>query len=196
MQTTTRPASQKQFDFLKRLVAERQMDAYTEMAVANGREVAMRGEMTSTGASALIDRLLSMPKKEQDETPASRPEPEAGIYLYGGRMYRVYLGQQSGKMLVKQVDAQFSGTACYCSDLQGVNCGVCRGDVERRKVTDVTYTYLGSATGNLPPAARRLSLEEVGSIGIAWNHCVICGRRLDDPESVDRGIGPVCAKKY
>jgi hypothetical protein len=60
----------------------------------------------------------------------------------------------------------------------------------------VGYHYLGAAARHLPTTARRLSLAEVGAMGKTFDHCLTCGRRLDDPESVDRGIGPVCAKKY
>ena len=32
--------------------------------------------------------------------------------------------------------------------------------------------------------------------GKETGHCAICSRKLTDPESVTRGIGPTCAKKY
>lgn len=32
--------------------------------------------------------------------------------------------------------------------------------------------------------------------GHATGHCAICSRKLSDPESVTRGIGPVCAKRF
>lgn len=40
-----------------------------------------------------------------------------------------------------------------------------------------------------------LTVEQAGSLGHECGHCVICGRFLNDPESVARGIGPVCATK-
>ena len=60
----------------------------------------------------------------------------------------------------------------------------------------VQYTYLGAASRKLPADAPRLTLDEVGDLGKTFDHCLCCGRRLDDPESVDRGVGPVCARKY
>lgn len=160
-----RPASQKQFDFIKSLLAERDASDFS-IIVENCRTRAVAGLLTSEEASTLIGLLQTLPRKAAAEAPAA--EPEAGIYQADGRVYRVYLGQQAGRMLVKEV--LMSG--------------------------GVTYQYLGSAARCLPAGAIRLSVEEVGSLGKAWDHCLCCGRRLDDPESVDRGIGPVCAKTY
>lgn len=39
-------------------------------------------------------------------------------------------------------------------------------------------------------------LAEAVSHGKRTGHCAICSRKLTDPESVDRGIGPVCATKF
>jgi len=40
----------------------------------------------------------------------------------------------------------------------------------------------------------QLSLEGFGAP--ATTHCAICGRPLTDPDSVQRGVGPVCAGKH
>jgi hypothetical protein len=37
-----------------------------------------------------------------------------------------------------------------------------------------------------------LSVEVAGSLGRKFGFCVICGRVLSNPESVARGIGPIC----
>lgn len=163
---TTHPATEKQIAFITRLLGER--DA-TGTAYEGWTPDWSRA--TSKAASTVIDFLLSLPKKAVQE----QAEAEAGVYETPDlRWFRVYLGQQSGHMLVKEVHAEH--------DLMGE--------------MEVSYEYLGSAASKLPHDARRMSLEEVGRLGIATNHCMICGRRLDDPESVDLGIGPVCASKY
>ena len=41
----------------------------------------------------------------------------------------------------------------------------------------------------------KLTVEQAGALGHECGHCVLCGRFLNDPESVARGIGPVCAGK-
>jgi Family of unknown function (DUF6011) len=40
-----------------------------------------------------------------------------------------------------------------------------------------------------------LTLEEAAEWGRLHGQCIICQRALSDPESVQRGIGPVCQKK-
>ena len=177
MSTTvmSRRASQPQFDYIKNLLAERDVDADTLEIVQTYREAAMKGQLSSTRAGTLIDILKTMPYRQA----AASAEPQAGVYeTQDQRWFRVYLGQQSGKMLVKEIHAEH--------DLMG--------DM------DVSYEYLGLATKHLPGDAVRVPLEEVKELsvrlGIQHDHCMICGHRIDVPESVDRGIGPVCAAKY
>jgi hypothetical protein len=38
-------------------------------------------------------------------------------------------------------------------------------------------------------------IATMAKYGIETGVCGVCGRRLDDPESVARGIGPICAKR-
>lgn len=161
-------ATTKQFAFLKTLVAERDLDSSLTDWVRDSRARAQNGGMTSHEASSLISALLDRPKKTISQPKAD--EPDVGVYLdAAGRILRVYAGQKSGCMLAKQViveDGEF-----------------------------VRYDYVGRAAGRVT-AQQRLSLEEVGQMGVATGSCLLCGRRLDDPESVDRGVGPVCAGKY
>lgn len=84
-----------------------------------------------------------------------------------GQIYRVYLGQKSGRMLVKELT----------------------GD----PASGFSYDYVGAAAYKLPGDARPLPLEEAKQFGKMTGHCCVCARRLDNPESVDAGIGPVCA---
>lgn len=169
MQTMSRRASQPQFDLIKRLLAERTLDAELQNRVDVAREAATKGHLSMTRCSMLIDALMAAPKTVVTHGWA------AGVYEdTGGNLFRVYFGQQSSRMLVQQIIAEHDTM----------------GDM------DVSYVYLGTATSKLPRDAVRLPLERVGRLGIASGQCLICGRRLDVPESVDRGIGPVCAERY
>lgn len=38
-----------------------------------------------------------------------------------------------------------------------------------------------------------LTVEEAGRIGRRFGVCMICGRTLTNPESIEAGIGPICA---
>jgi len=39
-------------------------------------------------------------------------------------------------------------------------------------------------------------IQALANIGKIWGSCTFCGRTLEDPESVERGYGPVCAKRH
>lgn len=95
-----------------------------------------------------------------------------GIYEDVGTstLYRTYIGQTNGRMLCKRV--VFDGK-------------------------DISYDYQGLASRFLQDA-RRLSREEVAERTLSYGSgtCMMCGRRLNDPESVDRGIGPICWENY
>jgi len=175
-----RPATEKQQKFIERLLVEKDTTgtAYEGWTPDWNRA-------TSKSASSVIDYLLALPKRTtrsllDSSNGAGRADTsidiELGIYVIHGDEYvRVYWGQKSGRFLVKRINME-----------------------QDNGEWTVYYSYLGSADRVLVPAAtpQRLSIEEVGSLGITTRHCLICGRRLDDPESVDRGIGPVCASKY
>ena len=45
-------------------------------------------------------------------------------------------------------------------------------------------------------AENRISLSEAAAFGHLNGFCLVCGRTLVDPKSVQNGIGPVCAKKF
>lgn len=166
-------ATDKQLAFIESLKQQRDITSpEAAQALELGRQLWRMGEFSKPAASAMIDVLKAAPKPAQ----AERPEPVAGVYgaADDDRLFRVYLGQQSGKMLVSLIVTE----------------GLDKDDEK------VEYEYLGLATKNLPEDATRLSVEEVGALGKTFNHCLICGHRLDVPKSVDRGIGPKCFAKY
>lgn len=164
-------ATDKQLAFIESLKQQRDITSpEAAQALELGRQLWRLGEFSKPAASAMIDVLKAAPKPAQ-VAKVERPEPVAGVYRSSDSLFRVYLGQQSGKMLVQRILTSLADQS-------------------------VEYEYLGLAVKHLPEDATRLSVEEVGALGKTFDHCLVCGRRLDVPESVDRGIGPVCAGKY
>lgn len=182
--TTHRPVTSKQRAFIEKLLSEKDVagTAYEGWTPDWSRA-------TSKAASSVIDYLLTLPRKGAvnrigGELPDGDPTildtdgnpVAAGVYwIHGDHLVRVYKGQQSGRLLVKRINAEQDGDT-----------------------TTVSYEYLGAASRIMTPDAtpQRLRLSEIGGLGKAFDHCLHCGARLDDPVSVDRGIGPVCAKRY
>lgn len=68
------------------------------------------------------------------------------------------------------------------------------------KVMDGTFTPSFAGTqanvGDELVALAKDPLAKVVEHGKLSGHCACCGRELTDPESVDRGVGPVCATRW
>lgn len=146
-----------------------------------------RGDLTKGNASKAIDYIVDSNRKLKEKLAEHKtatfksvytPKPaatrsftkdDAGVYKNAdGKIYRVYFGQQSGQMLCKEALTATDGTAYF----------------EYRGLAD---RYV---SGN------KLPLDEAKAWGKATGTCIACGRKLDVPESVDAGIGPVCAGKF
>lgn len=154
-------ATAKQVALIERLEKEREVP----WAPAQVNE-AMR---TVKGASGYIEALFAA-ERRVSATAGPDATYAAGMYVApDGRIFRAYLGQQSGQILSKEVV----------------------GSVEE----GYSLEYRGMAAKHIPAGSRRMTLEEAKVWGKATGSCVKCGRRLDVPESVDAGIGPVCAGK-
>jgi hypothetical protein len=95
------------------------------------------------------------------------PTVELGYYLYEGDVFTVVENQAK------------TGTYAKRLRIEG-------GDKPRAK-----WKYEPGMMNALA-GAPRLTVAEAASLGHLHGVCVVCGKRLTDPESVTRGIGPVC----
>ena len=154
-------ASDKQAALIERLEAERE-SGWNATRVNAAME-------TRKGASEYIDYLFTCPRRE---TKGAGADPEAGMYWLadGTTIVRVYLGQNSGRMLAKRVVGN--------------------------KTDGFSYEYEGLASKVLAAGAERMTLAEAKAWGRMTGTCCVCAARLDNPESVDAGIGPVCSRKF
>lgn len=91
-----------------------------------------------------------------------------GFYEHGGSVYRVQKSKNTGNLYAKILVTEEFGRA-HWDYAPGVV----------RKLAD----------------ADRLTLETARKMGHAYGVCMVCGRTLTDPSSVDAGIGPICSGK-
>lgn len=54
------------------------------------------------------------------------------------------------------------------------------------------WEYAKGAIHKLQPQTK-VTIEQASAYGRKTGRCMICGRLLTNPESVERGIGPICA---
>lgn len=174
--TTHRPASPKQVAFIERLVAERDIEALSGHAYERAFDVATGAGKAISGAEArvTIDALLAAPPKV--DAPAEPPE---GIHHHDGTIYRVQTAKTSGK---RYATALVEVAGRYSHGAAG-------------NATEWAWDYVGRRPFLVLSEATYLTLEQAKAFGVAHGVCAVCGARLSNPDSVERGIGPVCASR-
>lgn len=189
--SNVQPASEKQVQFVKKLLAEKNLAMIAELALAI--QDSLESGLTKQAASAAIDALLPLPR-----TALAHDDGNAvgeGYYLLDGTAYKVVKAKGSGNLYAKKFVAApapcpghldhstpsaFDAPFLYCAE----PCGAVKAG----------YEYAPGAMRLLTGAAR-LTLEQAAEMGRATGTCVVCGRLLTAEESVLAGIGPVCAAR-
>ena len=173
---SARTASPKQVAFLRSLVAqiltaEQQVDPDNgaERGLAYEQEIeGLVPDLTTKTASEAIDRLKAR---------------------------LAYLRAKGACVAAKQAKAAVE-PGYYTRD------GLVYVVVHNKAKTNVYAKRMNLATGRWEYAAgavqglvERLTVEQAAELGHLHGRCVLCGAELSDPESVERGIGPVCVKR-
>lgn len=133
---------------------------------------------TPKQASTAIDIALEVLKEARatarknrpattEKTPKATPVEE-GMYSKDGEIYRV-VTSGSGRRYAKRL--------------------VWEDDDDKP-----AYVYDRGAITRLTPADR-MSEEEAAQFGKDYGVCCVCARKLTNPDSIDRGIGPICADR-
>lgn len=85
-----------------------------------------------------------------------------------------------------------------------VNCGIFkvvtspnsgRSYAKMLNEADGSWAYAPGAVNNLRPETK-MPLEHAMQYGKLYGRCISCGRTLTDEESIEAGIGPVCAGRW
>jgi hypothetical protein len=102
---------------------------------------------------------------------------EPGIYEHDGKIYKVQRSRSSGRLYAK----------------------VARESTERLNendnIVEFDFHYAAGKIYELEPE-ERVNEERARELAIRYGSCINCGRRLKVPESVERGIGPICIKWF
>lgn len=178
--------TEKQEKYLRRLVEKGSIDTTLASAwdvtpqAATDRFVA--AIESKSEASRIIDELLHFTPSEPDTSPRARRlvdspdvDPPEGIhYLKDGDTITVYKVQRavngSGKLYAKRLHVDGPSPSW-------------------------SYLGRGGAFRELSDATL-LDLETAKQFGLLYGVCGICGRTLTDEVSIERGIGPVCFRKF
>lgn len=175
--------SDKQVALIRKLVAEKDVSALLSERELDNFDVFLRtltGGWGGTG-SQLIDALFNAPRKAvkvelaegEEATTVTSP---AGYYGVDGKRYRIdrpTKGNWAGWTFFK------TGSDYYEQKKLG---SVPPGGAYRGKAAD-TFAAIQA-----DPQAAAVEYARITS------RCGICNRKLEDDESVARGIGPICAE--
>ena len=200
MNATTAPAdiTPKQTAFLTRLLDEATelLDQRATLTGADWTEARnavhwMRqgvDEMTRREASAAIDQAMDNNKQLRTELATLgadvRPVRErrtafvsTGMYRVGERIFKVLPSRESERHYAKEL------VGFHWEDGRPVGEG-----------SALKFQYAKGAMA-LIGEEHRMSDEEAREFGRLTGACVVCGKLLTDPKSIEAGIGPVCAGK-
>ena len=174
------PATGNQMSLIFKLMGERQCNKLEpEQALYLARLTEGAFTITQNAASKIIDALFELPKKK----PALHfnVELEAGMYKHGDVIYKVQKAVHgSGNMYAKKL--------CYF-DPDGHEAKVA-GDGGSWQ-----FVYQQGAINTLSPEDK-MSLEDAKEFGRIYGVCIRCGATLTDEDSIEAGIGPICATKF
>lgn len=119
-------------------------------------------------ASMTIDHLIgTRDQLRREAREANRPaDVPEGIHFTAGTVFKVQRSQH-GRQYAKRLDTA-GGSFEYV------------GQSPLRNLSDSTL----------------MTLEDAQEFGQLYGICARCGALLTDEDSIDRGVGPVCAKRF
>lgn len=172
-QAIENPATDRQIDYLKSLIHDRDVDAAMDVAFID--DAIEAGSMTKYAASALIGEALKCPRRPlaQARVEAAVEALTHGMYRKDGIIYKVQIAiHGSGRLYAKRLVVDGEGHDAH-----------------------VHFEYAAGVIRNLR-IEDRMTIEEAKAFGALYGTCCVCGRTLTDEISIANGIGPVCAKRF
>jgi len=171
-----RLASEKALGFLRSLVESQNVAALSEADQAKVEHVRNGAHPTAKDTSDLIDALKRVGKKPVEMVQhrsgkmVAKSEVEDGIYRKDDVVYKVQYNLAGTNLYAKRLvlDEEGNGSWEYAGGVRKVG---------------------------LTPE-HKMTLEQAKEFGALYGTCVACGRRLTNEESIEAGIGPVCASKF
>ena len=150
------------------------------LAVKTVEQIYELGAWTQADISRFIGQLSRQPLKPKPQFPAgtapvSQAIEQDGMYKNGDRIYQVYWNREGSRLLARELLFD---------------------KVNREGKNVYKWEYRGQAYRFVRPDQRmELTLEEAREFGAMYSRCSQCGRTLNDPLSVELGIGPICGDR-
>lgn len=158
-------ATPAQISFLSTLCSRRRVPVAVASLLALATATPSR--VSAREISQAIDAAKASPWAEQRTVTA-----EKGYYLVDCVVHAVVASKETGNLYAKRLVIGTTASGAKHASWEYAKGGIyaCTPD-------------------------RRLSLDEAKAMGKLHGICMICGKQLTDVQSVENGIGPVCAKR-
>jgi hypothetical protein len=169
--------SEKSLALFYRLVTERQLPEWGETGqarMAAAIEWIATEEPDQFALSRKIDWIMQQPRDQREIAHGLEP----GVYEVGTSIYVVKWNRTK--------------TALYAKVLVEIGG---RRQTAAGEVANIEFEYAAGAVAKIRPE-HRMTVERARTLTLVYGHCLNCGRFLKAVESVERGIGPVCAKAF
>lgn len=183
-----RGVTHSQLNFLMKLVRERLNDALG--ASVEEREEGLRRRLLAykpdkrevsmwidAQKKKPIDTMALRARTRVDDRPTVHPEIRKGIYVVDEKIYGVVLTRDKSRLYAKVL----------VESPDRLN--------ENDEVVPYDWAYAQGVIYQLKPE-HRVTLDDAEKLAIRYGRCLDCGHRLKAAKSVQRGIGPVCARGY
>lgn len=167
---TFAPATERQMAFIADLHNAIDPDNAAEALLAIEQ---CDGPMSKADASRMIERLIgerdrtrAAVKAERQTAPVQADISEGFYRSADGNIFQVVQARHGSHFLAKILDRDTG-----------------------------KFEYAGAAK-RFVKADQRMTLEEAQEYGKQTGRCMVCGRLLQRKESIEAGIGPICASRF
>lgn len=170
-------ATREQRDLIRKLLTEKAGHPTVENIRLEVREQMANGGIRRRDASEQIKTLLALPR------PAVTDLDDGMYRTTDGTIFKVYhtangANQQVAKRLVV-LDTPYTKTV--------------RG---KQVEVKAEFEYEGKRPLRKITAEMKMTLDEAIKFGAVYGVCCVCSATLTNEDSIEAGIGPVCATKF
>lgn len=164
-----KPASSKQIAFIESLMKTRKHGAVYVGTQLSSYGIDSLDALTSSAASNIIGVLLDEPQVAVEKSAPAKTDLSEGIYgAPNGEVWKIVRSNR-GHLYALWLEVK-----------------------ETAKGKKGTWTYVQGAMKQANTWAK-MTLEQAAQYGKQTGVCCQCGRTLTNPDSIEAGIGPICA---
>jgi hypothetical protein len=158
-------------------------------------KLAHYGSFASDKQAGYAKQLVEWSKPQAEAPAAAKPQAPAAVVL--PKLFD--LMQRLSKLTIGQITIARKNQDSLCWVKYDLHSGVI-GKIENG-VLHIFKHRIPAGTNGANVVAELLKIEadpEAAAVlhGKASGRCAVCSRDLTDPESIERGIGPVCAERF